>query len=159
MDRRVQETCQDCDAGLTTRNNKPPTGADGSDSMTASIQTGQAAMRVEDPRDSTKRYFRANKRLFVLNGAWYFSTREGEVGPFPCREVAEAELDRFKQELSELQKFQKTREEAKEAFNREGVAAPESIAARESAPVREDASARRAKRQPPRDPGLKEVLV
>lgn len=32
-------------------------------------------------------------RIFNANGAWYFSTREGEdVGPFPDRQEAEASL-------------------------------------------------------------------
>ncbi len=74
-------------------------------------------MRVEDPRDSTKRYFRSNKRVFVLNGAWYYSTREGEKGPFPTAKKAEQELERFKAEMSDLQKFQKNRETEKQDRN------------------------------------------
>jgi hypothetical protein len=70
-------------------------------------------MRVEDPRDSTKRYFRSNKRVFVLNGQWFYSTREGERGPFPTQKRAEEELERFKAEMSDLQRFQKNRETAK----------------------------------------------
>jgi len=67
-------------------------------------------MRLDDPRDSNKRFFRASKRLLMLNGAWYFSTREGERGPFPSREAAEKELMLFTQEVNELQSFQKSRE-------------------------------------------------
>lgn len=71
-------------------------------------------MRVEDPRDSNKRYFRSNKRVFVLNGSWFFSTREGEMGPFPTQRKAEEELERFKAEMSDLQRFQKKRESARD---------------------------------------------
>lgn len=66
-------------------------------------------MRVEDPRESNKRYFRASKRVISLNGAWYFTTREGERGPFSSPEEAELQLRRFKSEMSELQVFQKSR--------------------------------------------------
>jgi Domain of unknown function (DUF6316) len=85
-------------------------------------------MRVEDPRDNNKRYFRANKRVFVLNGSWFFSTREGEVGPFPSAEVAAKELERFKLEMSELKRFQSTRnvpDTDKAAVNEEAAASME----------------------------------
>lgn len=71
-------------------------------------------MRVEDPRESNKRYFRASKRVIRLNGAWYFTTREGERGPFSSPEEAEQQLRRFKAEMSELQAFQKSRAAKKE---------------------------------------------
>jgi len=66
-------------------------------------------MRVEDPRESNKRYFRASKRVISLNGAWYFTTREGERGPFASPEEADLQLRRFKDEMSDLQAFQKSR--------------------------------------------------
>lgn len=71
-------------------------------------------MRVEDPRESNKRYFRASKRVISLNGAWYFTTREGERGPFSSPEEADLQLRRFKSEMSELQAFQKSRAAKKE---------------------------------------------
>ncbi len=71
-------------------------------------------MRVEDPRDSNKRYFRAGKRVFSLNGAWYFTTREGERGPFHTPEEAELQLRRFREEMNELNAFQKNRAAKKE---------------------------------------------
>ncbi len=67
-------------------------------------------MRVEDPRESNKRYFRASKRVFSLNGAWYYTTREGDRGPYATPEEAELQLRRFKEEMSDLQAFQKSRE-------------------------------------------------
>ena len=68
-------------------------------------------MRIEDPRDSQKRYFRSSDRLVCLNGAWYFTTREGEQGPFESRERAQEELDFFTSEKSDLYSFQKSRED------------------------------------------------
>lgn len=31
-------------------------------------------------------------RMFSIGAEWYFATREGDKGPFPSREEAEAEL-------------------------------------------------------------------
>ena len=50
-------------------------------------------MRLEDPRDSDKRYFRSSDRLICQNGDWYFLTREGEQGPYPSREAAREATD------------------------------------------------------------------
>jgi Domain of unknown function (DUF6316) len=80
-----------------------------SGSMLCIHWTGRKDMRVEDPRESNKRYFRASKRVISLNGAWYFTTREGERGPFSSPEEADLQLRRFKVEMSELQAFQKSR--------------------------------------------------
>jgi hypothetical protein len=63
--------------------------------------------RREDNEDKT--YFRSD-RLFSMNGQWYFSTREGDCGPFASREVAHAALARFIHEKIELDSFQKSRE-------------------------------------------------
>ena len=67
-------------------------------------------MRLEDPASSTKRYFRSTDRLISLNGAWYFTTREGEQGPYPSREAARDALEYFCCEKSDLHSFQKSRE-------------------------------------------------
>ena len=85
-------------------------------------------MRVEDPRESNKRYFRAGKRMFSLNGAWYFTTREGERGPYPSPEEADLQLRRYKEEMSELQSFQKSRAVKKELQGASLVQARELIA-------------------------------
>jgi hypothetical protein len=63
--------------------------------------------RREDNEDRT--YFRSD-RLFLMNGQWYFSSREGDCGPFASREVAHAALARFVHEKVELDSFQKSRE-------------------------------------------------
>ena len=48
-------------------------------------------MRKTDPRNPKKKYFRSNDRFFQINGQWYFSAREGEIGPFRNREQARLE--------------------------------------------------------------------
>ena len=52
-------------------------------------------MRYDDPTGSDQRYFRSSERVFLLNGAWYFSAREGDQGPFASRERTVAELNRY----------------------------------------------------------------
>lgn len=65
-------------------------------------------MRRRDDRDS-KTYFRS-ERVFATNGQWYFSTREGNCGPFRTSDLARAALARFINEKVELDGFQKSRE-------------------------------------------------
>ncbi len=48
-------------------------------------------MRKGDPNDLTKSFFRTNDRFFQVNGQWYFSAREGEIGPFRTRDQARRE--------------------------------------------------------------------
>lgn len=48
-------------------------------------------MRKNDPNDLTKSFFRTNDRFFQVNGQWFFSAREGEIGPFRTREQARRE--------------------------------------------------------------------
>ena len=48
-------------------------------------------MRKNDPRDLKKKFFRTNDRFFQINGQWYFSAREGDIGPFRSREQARLE--------------------------------------------------------------------
>lgn len=69
-------------------------------------------MRRTDAKDSNKRYFRAGDRIVNLNSAWYFSAREGDVGPYPTRTTAEREVERFLLERQHLSKFQRSRQEA-----------------------------------------------
>ena len=45
-----------------------------------------------------------------MNGAWYFSTREGERGPFASPERAQQELDRYVFETEQLRGFQNERQ-------------------------------------------------
>ena len=66
-------------------------------------------MRRTDPENTNKRYFRTQERVFSMNGQWYFTTREGDVGPFRTREVALSEVARFVREREDLDSFQKAR--------------------------------------------------
>lgn len=52
-------------------------------------------MRKSDPSDSTRSFFRTNDRFFQVNGRWYFSAREGEIGPFRSREQARREAEAY----------------------------------------------------------------
>ena len=56
-------------------------------------------MRDSDT-DSKVRPFRAGNRYFCQNGKWWFSTREGEEGPFESREQAERGMARFVDSVS-----------------------------------------------------------
>ncbi len=66
-------------------------------------------MRRTDPEDSTRRYFRAQDRVFSQNGQWYFTAREGDMGPFRSRETALKEVTRYAQERRDLDRFQQAR--------------------------------------------------
>ncbi len=57
-----------------------------------------------------KSYFRSPDRVFKINGAWYFATREGDQGPFASEAQVQAEVQRFVTEKTELAHFQKSRE-------------------------------------------------
>ena len=63
--------------------------------------------RRDDAEDKT--YFRSH-RLFCCNGQWFFVTREGEQGPYPDRDRADAALKLFIGEMVDLKQFQGTRE-------------------------------------------------
>lgn len=66
-------------------------------------------MRRSDPKENKKRFFRAGDRIVNQNGAWYFTAREGDVGPFKSRSSAELEVQRFLLERAQLSKFQRSR--------------------------------------------------
>jgi len=66
-------------------------------------------MRQDDQQKKT--FFRSTDRVFNLNGRWYFSTREGEQGPFATEQKAQYEIARFITEKSDLALFQNHREE------------------------------------------------
>ena len=46
-------------------------------------------MRNSD--SSPESHFRAASRFYQENGSWFYSTREGEHGPFDSRDDAEAD--------------------------------------------------------------------
>ncbi len=66
-------------------------------------------MRRTDPENTNKRFFRTQERVFSMNGQWYFTAREGDIGPFRTRETALSEVARFVHEREELDSFQKAR--------------------------------------------------
>jgi hypothetical protein len=66
-------------------------------------------MRRTDSESYTKRYFRAQERVFAMNGQWYFTAREGDVGPFRTRERALDEVARYARERQDLERFQNSR--------------------------------------------------
>ncbi len=55
-------------------------------------------MRKSD--DDIATYFRSGDRVFCLNGKWYYQTRENDHGPFPTREAAQIDLQRYVDEMS-----------------------------------------------------------
>ena len=55
-------------------------------------------MRKQDTDNST--HFRAGDRVFCQNGKWFFQTREDDRGPFPSREAAQKDLDRYTEEMA-----------------------------------------------------------
>ncbi len=63
-------------------------------------------MRDKDSEQST--YFRS-ERFSLVNGAWYFQTREQSLGPFSNRELAEKALQNYLVELNALKKFEDSR--------------------------------------------------
>lgn len=51
--------------------------------------------RKTDGRDENVAHFRADSRIFRLNGDWYFSSREGEHGPWQSEREALRELETY----------------------------------------------------------------
>jgi hypothetical protein len=45
-----------------------------------------------------------------MNGQWYFTAREGDIGPFRTRDVADSEAARYVREREDLDSFQKARQ-------------------------------------------------
>lgn len=77
-------------------------------------------MRQDDHEQ--KRYFRSSDRVFRQNGAWYFTTREGDEGPYVSEGLAQREVDRFITDMTELAAFQATRVDKQVANNaRQGL--------------------------------------
>ena len=68
-------------------------------------------MRRTDSKASNKRYFRTQERVFSMNGQWYFTAREGDIGPFRTRESALSEVARSARERQDLDSFQKARQQ------------------------------------------------
>lgn len=67
-------------------------------------------MRRTDTDQTSRRFFRTQERVFAMNGQWYFTAREGEVGPFRTRERALEEVARYARERQDLERFQNSRQ-------------------------------------------------
>ena len=67
-------------------------------------------MRRTDSEQTNKRYFRTQERVFSMNGQWYFTAREGDIGPFRTRENALKEVARYVREREDLDSFQQARQ-------------------------------------------------
>lgn len=52
-------------------------------------------MRSSDTKPTNKSRFREQDRVFVVNGQWWFTTREGEQGPYDSREAAAQDVHRY----------------------------------------------------------------
>ena len=66
-------------------------------------------MRRNDPPDSTRSYFRTETRTFVLNGEWFFTTREGEFGPYRNKKRVDDEVKCFIEAREQLNNFTESR--------------------------------------------------
>ena len=62
-------------------------------------------MRKSDSKDGT--YFRSGDRVFCLNGKWFYQTRENDHGPFPSRQAAQVDMQRYIEEMSFFDGVQK----------------------------------------------------
>jgi len=71
-------------------------------------------MRDEDEKSNLS-HFRTAERFFCQNGGWWFSTREGEEGPFDTREQAKAALERFVGSVQLSEQWQAEKEQRKAA--------------------------------------------
>jgi len=60
-------------------------------------------MRRTDEEQRT--YFRVGDRVYQEGESWYYSTREGEHGPFKDRQEAEADMERYVGLQSHLDKL------------------------------------------------------
>ena len=67
----------------------------------------------EDDEKSNISHFRSAHRFFCQDGQWWFSTREGEEGPFNSREHAEATRDRYVDSIQMMQKIKQDQEDKK----------------------------------------------
>ena len=45
-------------------------------------------------------HFRSRDRVFCQNGKWFYQTREDDHGPFPTRQAAEVDLQRYVDEMA-----------------------------------------------------------
>lgn len=79
-------------------------------------------MRNSDEQSSV-RHFRAENRFFRVENQWFYSTREGQEGPFPSKEAAQRHLRSF----LDLQQLKKDAGEKVEKMREEHVPVDHSI--------------------------------
>ncbi len=53
----------------------------------------------QDDSNGDKVWFRSRRRIFHTDDGWYVGTREGNLGPYPDRQLAAIELKRYVREL------------------------------------------------------------
>ena len=63
-------------------------------------------------------HFRSSERFVRIDGAWWFSTREGDEGPFATREAARNGLRRYIASQEMAEKHRKEMEAVKAKTNR-----------------------------------------
>ncbi len=63
-------------------------------------------MRKDDEKQ--KVHFRSRSRIFCMNGQWFFTSREGDKGPYLSEGTAHRELDRYAHEMSHLENLKKS---------------------------------------------------
>ena len=62
------------------------------------IHTQRSTRTRHDDRNGDKVWFRA-RRIFHTDDGWYVGLRDGNLGPFPDRQLAAIELKRYVREL------------------------------------------------------------
>ena len=67
-------------------------------------------MREQDEKSNVS-HFRTAHRFFCQDGQWWFSTREGEEGPFNSREHAENARDCYVDSIQMMEKIQREQED------------------------------------------------
>lgn len=66
--------------------------------MTDSLRVGGQSHKLTDVRkgdDKNIAFFRSSDRFVRIDGQWWFTTREGQEGPFASREAATVAALRF----------------------------------------------------------------
>lgn len=75
-------------------------------------------MRKSDGQDK-RVFFRADDRFFRIDSDWFYTTREGEQGPFASQKEAKRHLDQFvaleAMKVNQFEKVEKIRREKVDA--------------------------------------------
>jgi len=79
---------------------------------------GCKVMRKNDKDQSRVNAFRSSERFVRIDNAWWFSTREGDEGPFATRDAARDGLRRYIAAQEMVEKHQQKVEKVREKTNR-----------------------------------------